>query len=96
MIIPSNLKVRFKLFIILYVGDLLIVNSYLSGKFLSYIDIDGLILKPKYYFDVFCHILALVSVNYIVISFYAKITYSYKNSYLNEFMIKYITQNNKL
>ena len=38
-----------KLFIILYIVDLLIVNSYVSGQFLNYIDIDEYkkMIKPN-------------------------------------------------
>ena len=52
MLIPSNIKVKLRLLVILYIVNLLTVNVYISGYFFNYIDIDSFELKSNYYFDV--------------------------------------------
>ncbi len=88
MIIPSNIKIKATIYYILYFINLLIVYAYLSKVFLEYIDLDLLVLKGQHYYDIFCCIVGLVSINYFFISFYTKINNSYYNINLNKLYLR--------
>ena len=78
----NNIKITKIALLILYYINLKVVSSYISTEFLSYIDYTNFTFVDKY-FDVFCALLILISVNYLILSYYAKVNSSYNNIHLN-------------
>jgi len=78
----NNIKITKIALLILYYINLEVVKSYISNVFLSYIDYINFTFVHKY-FDVFCALLVLISINYFILSYYAKVNYSYNNIHLN-------------
>lgn len=83
MLIPSNIRIKAGMYLVLYIINLLTVITYVSGTFLNYVDFKLLILQSMYYYNVFCDILIWISINYLFISFYTKVNYLYSNVNLN-------------
>jgi hypothetical protein len=88
MLIPSNIRVKIGMYLVLYIINLLIVIAYVSKEFFNYVDLELLALQNVYYYDVFCQVLICISINYIVISFYSKINYLYNNVNLNNLCLR--------